>query len=246
MQIKFNFADREKDGNTTVAKNVIRYGKSMMSSSFGGYEAESTKATLPRLYRLVHPSTFDVTIDESGWSTIVPYTDVKMPDGLEAFIVAKVDDTGEKKAVISHVTSLKGNEPYLLHSTNGSGTFTLTVSEDGAASARGNKLKISDETAEKFYVLANTNSDGGFNLKENEIIAAGYVYLPYELGAGQAYIPFEVNDNPFGIATGINEVNGKGTASDKAYDLQGRRVSVTKGQVKKGLYIVNGKKIVVK
>ena len=246
VQIKFNFADREKDGNTTVAKNVIRYGKSMMSSSFGGYEAESTKATLPRLYRLVHPSTFDVTIDESGWSTIVPYTDVKMPDGLEAFIVAKVDDTGEKKAVISHVTSLKGNEPYLLHSTNGSGTFTLTVSEDGAASARGNKLKISDETAEKFYVLANTNSDGGFNLKENEIIAAGYVYLPYELGAGQAYIPFEVNDNPFGIATGINEVNGKGTASDKAYDLQGRRVSVTKGQVKKGLYIVNGKKIVVK
>ena len=245
VKIQFNFADREKDGKTTVAKNVIRYGKSMMSSSFGGYEAESTKATLPRLYRLVHPSTFDVTIDESGWSTIVPYTDVKMPDGLEAFIVAKVDDTGEKKAVISHVTSLKGNEPYLLHSTNGSGTFTLTVSEDGAASARGNKLKISDETAEKFYVLANTNSDGGFNLKENEIIAAGYVYLPYELGAGQAYIPFEVNDNPFGIATGINEVNGKGT-TDKAYDLQGRRVSVTKGQVKKGLYIVNGKKIVVK
>ena len=82
-------------------------------------------------------------------------------------------------------------------------------------------------------------------MKENEIIAAGYVYLPYELGAGQAYIPFEVNDNPFGIATGINEVNGKGT-TDKAYDLQGRRVSVTKGQVKKGLYIVNGKKIVVK
>ena len=245
VQIKFNFADREKDGNTTVAKNVIRYGKSMMSSSFGGYEADSEKGTLPRLYRLVHPSSFDVTIDESGWSTIVPYTDVKMPDGLEAFIVAKVDDTGEKKAVISHVTSLKGNEPYLLHSTNGSGTFTLTVSEDGAASARGNKLKISDETAEKFYVLANTNSDGGFNLKENEIIAAGYVYLPYELGAGQAYIPFEVNDNPFGIATGINEVNGKGT-TDKAYDLQGRRVSVTKGQVKKGLYIVNGKKIVVK
>lgn len=245
VQIKFNFADREKDGNTTVAKNVIRYGKSMMSSSFGGYEADSEKGTLPRLYRLVHPSSFDVTIDESGWSTIVPYTDVKMPDGLEAFIVAKVDDTGEKKAVISHVTSLKGNEPYLLHSTNGSGTFTLTVSEDGAASARGNKLKISDETAEKFYVLANTNSDGGFNLKENEIIAAGYVYLPYELGAGQAYIPFEVNDNPFGIATGINEVNGKGT-TDKAYDLQGRRVSVTKGQVKKGLYIVNGKKVVVK
>ncbi len=244
VQIKFNFADREKDGNTTVAKNVIRYGKSMMSSSFGGYEAESTKATLPRLYRLVHPSTFDVTIDESGWSTIVPYTDVKMPDGLEAFIVAKVEEVeGEKEAVISHVAALKGGEPYLLHKENG-GAVKLTVSGEGVAKPRVNKLKISDETAEVVYVLANTNDIGFY--KKNEILAAGYVYLPSELGAGQEFIPFIVNDNPFpGIATGINEVNGKGT-TDKAYDLQGRRVSVTKGQVKKGLYIVNGKKIVVK
>ena len=248
VQIKFNFADREIVGNTTVAKNVIRYGKSMMSSSFGGYEADSEKGTLPRLYRLVHDSKFDITIDESGWTTIVPYTDVTMPDELEAFIVAKLEagDNGLKKAAISHVEALKGGEPYLLHSTNdGAGTFILTVSSDQVAKPRGNKLKISDESAEKVYVLANTSNKAGFYLKEDEILGAGYVYLPYELGAGQAYIPFEVNDNPFGIATGINEVNGKGT-TDKAYDLQGRRVSVTKGQVKKGLYIVNGKKIVVK
>lgn len=245
VQIKFNFADREKDGNTTVAKNVIRYGKSMMSSSFGGYEADSEKATLPRLYRLVHPESFDVTIDESGWTTIVPYTDVTI-DGLEAFIVAKVEEVeGEKEAVISHVAALKGGEPYLLYKENG-GTFALTVSGEEVAKPRVNKLKISDESAEVVYVLAQENSEVGFKVK-NEILAAGYVYLPSELGAGQEFIPFEINDDPFpGIATGISEANGKGTASDRAYDLQGRRVSVTKGQVKKGLYIVNGKKVVIK
>ena len=247
VQIKFNFADREKDGNTTVAKNVIRYGKSMMSSSFGGYEADSEKATLPRLYRLVHPESFDVTIDDSGWTTIVPYTDVTMPDGLEAFIVAKVEEIqGEKEAVISHVAALKGGEPYLLHKENG-GTFALTVSGEEVAKPRVNKLQISDESAEVVYVLAQENSEVGFKVKNDEILAAGYVYLPYELGAGQEFIPFEINDDPFpGITTGISDANGKGTVPDRAYDLQGRRVSVTKGQVKKGLYIVNGKKIVVK
>jgi hypothetical protein len=250
VKIQFNFADREKDGKTTVAKNVIRYGKSMMSSSFGGYEADSEKGTLPRLYRLVHDSKFDITIDESGWTTIVPYTDVTMPDELEAFIVAKLEavETGDKKAVISHVEALKGGEPYLLHSKNDvAGTFTLTVSEEEVAKPRVNRLKISNESAEKVYVLAHTSNKVGFYLKEDEILAAGYVYLPYELGApGQEYIPFYINDNPTpDIVTGINEVNGQGTTG-KAYDLQGRRVSVTKGQVKKGLYIVNGKKIVVK
>lgn len=248
VQIKFNFADREKDGNTTVAKNVIRYGKSMMSSSFGGYEADSEEGTLPRLYRLVHPSSFDVAIDESGWTTIVPYTDVTMPKELEAYVVTKVVTESDRKvANITPVEAMKGGEPYLLHSKNeGDGTFALTVSGEEVAKPRVNKLKISDETAEVVYVLANTNGEVGF-YEKNEILGAGYVYLPSELGAGQKYIPFVVNEDPFpGITTGISEANGKGTTSDRAYDLQGRRVSVTKGQVKKGLYIINGKKVVIK
>ena len=248
VQIKFNFADREKDGNTTVAKNVIRYGKSMMSSSFGGYEADSEEGTLPRLYRLVHPSSFDVAIDESGWTTIVPYTDVTMPEELEAYVVTKVVTESDRKvANITPVEAMKGGEPYLLHSKNeGDGTFALTVSGEEVAKPRVNKLKISDETAEVVYVLANTNGEVGF-YEKNEILGAGYVYLPSELGAGQKYIPFVVNEDPFpGITTGISEANGKGTTSDRAYDLQGRRVSVTKGQVKKGLYIINGKKVVIK
>lgn len=248
VQIKFNFADREKDGNTTVAKNVIRYGKSMMSSSFGGYEADSEEGTLPRLYRLVHPSSFDVAIDESGWTTIVPYTDVTMPEELEAYVVTKVVTESDRKvANITPVEAMKGGEPYLLHSKNeGDGTFALIVSGEEVAKPRVNKLKISDETAEVVYVLANTNGEVGF-YEKNEILGAGYVYLPSELGAGQKYIPFVVNEDPFpGITTGISEANGKGTTSDRAYDLQGRRVSVTKGQVKKGLYIINGKKVVIK
>ena len=158
-----------------------------------------------------------------------------------------VTESDGKVANITPVEAMQGGEPYLLHSKNeGDGTFALTVSGEEVAKPRVNKLKISDETAEVVYVLANTNGEVGF-YEKNEILGAGYVYLPSELGAGQKYIPFVVNEDPFpGITTGISEANGKGTTSDRAYDLQGRRVSVTKGQVKKGLYIINGKKVVIK
>jgi len=38
----------------------------------------------------------------------------------------------------------------------------------------------------------------------------------------------------------------KQSSDMKAYDLQGRRVVAPKGQVQKGLYIVNGRKVVIK
>ena len=46
----------------------------------------------------------------------------------------------------------------------------------------------------------------------------------------------------FGDVTGINEVQGSGFKANGYYDLQGRKVA----QPNKGLYIVNGKKVVIK
>ena len=53
-----------------------------------------------------------------------------------------------------------------------------------------------------------------------------------------------------GDATGINSIeNGKQKNDDVWYDLQGRRIgqwSMVNGQLKSGIYIINGKKVVVK
>ncbi len=56
--------------------------------------------------------------------------------------------------------------------------------------------------------------------------------------AREVKIVFE-DDN----ATGISDASGL-SGTDKFYDLQGRLVY--DGQLKKGLYIVNGKKVVIK
>ena len=47
-----------------------------------------------------------------------------------------------------------------------------------------------------------------------------------------------------GVPTGIRQIDGNGAVSreERLYDLQGRRVS---GQKAKGIYVVNGKKVIV-
>ena len=68
------------------------------------------------------------------------------------------------------------------------------------------------------------------------------------LGVGKAYLTYSGSGAPgfFGFgddATGIKAIdNGQLTIDNEVYDLQGRRVA----QPTKGLYIVNGKKVVIK
>jgi hypothetical protein len=66
-----------------------------------------------------------------------------------------------------------------------------------------------------------------------------------------AYVRFYIDgvaedvSDPTGISAALvnrEEVKSKGVKSDKMYDLQGRRVA----QPARGLYIVGGKKVIIK
>ena len=164
---------------------------------------------------------------------------------LEAYVVTKVKDVNdEKTAILQYVTDLKGGHPYLLHSER-SGDFTLTLAESAVDAPEKNLLEVSDaETGDGVFVLAKKNGVVAFYEWTGGLLGSGRVYLPAESGASLARILIDFFEEPAGIATGITDV--KQSSDMKAYDLQGRRVSVTKGQVTKGLYIVNGKKVVVK
>ena len=150
---------------------------------------------------------------------------------------------GEKTAILKDVDGLKGGHPYLLHSET-PGNFTLTLSDD-VEEPTTNLLQVSDsKTDNGVYVLAKQDGVAAFYVWDGGLLGSGRVYLPADSGASLARILIDFYVEPAGIATGITDV--KQSSDMKAYDLQGRRVSVTKGQVTKGLYIVNGKKVVVK
>jgi len=242
VKIQFNFTDREDGENTIIAKNVIRYEKGMMSSSFGGFEPESDKATLPRLYRLVQADQYDITISDAQWATIISSYDVTLPEGLTGYVVTEIDNT-KNQAILQSVTDgLKAGEPYLLNAAKG--TYTLTKSNTKILEPA-NLLKVSDDnTGNNVYVLANTGDGAGFYKWTGGLLGAGRVYVQKTVGAGSRFITFSFdNDETTGIdaATAIKE-NRK--QDNIVYDLQGRRVD--DAQIKKGIYIVNGEKVVIK
>ena len=117
----------------------------------------------------------------------------------------------------------------------GGATVTAPVIED-AAELGANHLHISTgEQPENAYVLANVEGTVGFYLWESSVtLNAGKVYLQGTSGSRQFL--------PFADATAISDALAEKAADGVVYDLQGRRVV----KAAKGLYIVNGKKIIVK
>lgn len=240
VKIQFNFSDREKDGNPVTAKNVIRFEKSTMSSSFGGFEPESDKATLPRLYRLVQADQYDVTITSALWATIISAYDVTLPEAVMGYVVTATDGS---KATLDKVTALKKGVPYVLSSEN-AGTYTLVRATDAVEAPATNLLDISDDsTGNGVFVLANTAAKGpGFYKWMGGLLGAGRVYLSSSGAASSAreFIPFYFNDG----ATSVGEqlTIDSDSAESPIYNLSGQRVT----KLQKGLYIVKGQKVVIK
>jgi len=184
-------------------------------------------------YRVV--SSISATIASAGWATFVPAYNVSVPEGVEAYYVTAVADG---KATLTSATAIPAGAPVLLKN-KGEFTFDVVASADAL---EGNLLAVSDgDDGVGDYVLANHDSKVGFFKWNGEALAAGKVYLPAE------YVP--VADAPefisfqFGETTAISNIEKVGNAENKAfYNLNGQRVA----QPTKGLYIVNGRKVVVK
>jgi hypothetical protein len=225
------------------------------------HETKAPKCFMPRIYRFVPYNTYDISIGSTEWKTIVSYKDVSVPDNVEAYIVTKVTPKKTQSvATLSPVQIkdgkqvLKGGEPYLLHSTSGNYTLTLLTPNDPdeLEAPEGNLLWKSDrktsgeDATSTVYVLANKSLGVGF-----------YKWIGGDLGAGRVYLTGKAHENPnttnahefvgffvdeTGEATAIESIDDFKANVGPFYDLQGRRVD----NPTKGIYIVNGKKVIVK
>lgn len=167
------------------------------------------------------------------------------PSGTKVFAV-KLSGTGITMTEIEDGIVTKGQGVVLKASSS---PITLTVNTAASAdnysdnSLQGTMTSI--ENPGNAYVLNKTeeNGVGFYKLKSGKTIGANKAYLTYDgtLGARE----FFLFDEATGISTTLND---KGEMMNgKCYDLQGRRVNVNvNANVKKGLYIMNGKKIIIK
>ena len=194
-----------------------------------GWNYANVTVTDMLLYRA--PKT--ATIGEAGYATFSSDKAVKF-EGVEAYI-GKVNGSS---LTLTPVTWAPANTAVILKGAAGTYNFPVIEAELSVV----NDLKISDGTVtgDKIYVLAKPESKevGFYLLDSSKKVPAGkaYIQLPADAPALD-FIGFGSE------TTGINDVRSKmADVRGDFFDLQGRKVA----NPTKGLYIVNGKKVMVK
>ena len=184
----------------------------------------------------------DVAVSAIKFATYVPTCNVVAPADVKVY-TAKVNEA--KSAVV--LTEVPANSviakgtPVLVGAEAGSYTFEASAGE--AASFENNDLKAAtaDTKGDGATIYALVEQDGKAvfaPLKEGVAVSLGHAYL--ELPAASATRFYSIQFG--GETTGINEVNAAAKADGAYYTLQGVKTS----KAAKGIYIHNGKKVVIK
>ncbi|MBQ2968955.1 MAG: chitobiase/beta-hexosaminidase C-terminal domain-containing protein [Bacteroidaceae bacterium] len=184
-----------------------------------------------------------LTVDKQ-WVTFCSPETYAVPTGLKAYTMTGVtapEGTTEGTVILAEQTVIAKNTPMLLCNENAGTTtrFRISAADDVTLTGLAGEYVGVTETAAmptgtKNYVLKN----GVFVLTTATTAAAYscYLALPETAATRSLRIDYE------GDATGIRSVEDGRAATDTYYDLLGRPVS----QPSQGLYIKNGKKIILK
>lgn len=188
------------------------------------------------------PESLSGTIASSGYSTFssaygLDFTKATVTEGeLVAYAVTEIQ---QDKVVMTSVDEMSANQGVVLKGT-ANATYTIPV-KLGAAYEGTSLLKAAVEAtpvgADEAYIL----KEGKFiKVTAASTVPAGKAYLlASDIPAGAREMTFVFNDD---TTTGISNLNAEKMLNSDFFDLQGRRVAAPQ----KGLYIVSGKKVIIK
>ena len=175
----------------------------------------------------------------AGWGTVMlPFAVAKLPEGVKAYSCAEVEENGAT-LVLTAAEKLEANKPYIIE---GAWEDTLTGDAQGTALTYTDGLLTgvyAETTApEGSYVLQNQDGVVGFYLVDSEIeVPANRAYLTVANGGDVKGFFFGSDD-----ATAVKGIEAAGEEAGAIYNLAGQRVE----KAVKGVYIINGKKVLVK
>ena len=188
------------------------------------------------------PATETVSVTDAGFATYATTNNVVVPESNDVKVMTvkvNAEGTAIELKEVKAGTVIPAKTGILVKATAGNHDFVVTSAKGDALTTNDLKAATAEVTSDgaKFFALTTIGDKVGFALVEKDVvIPAGKAYL--EVTKGKAAAKFFSLD---GEATGINSV--KTVKADGAYyTLEG--VKTTKPV--KGLYIHNGKKIVVK
>ena len=184
----------------------------------------------------------DVAVSAIKFATYVPVINVVAPAGVKVY-TAKVNE--DKSAVVLTEVSagsvIAKGTPVLVGAEAGSYTFEASAGEATTVADNDLKAAAADTKGDGSTIYALVEQDGKAvfaPLVEGVAVSVGHAYL--ELPAASATRFYSIQFG--GETTGINEVNAAAKADGAYYTLQGVKTS----KAGKGIYIHNGKKVVIK
>ena len=226
-------------------KTTLRFNSASNQMRFRYYKSGQQPV---QLYKYVEevPMSHTLTVSGAGLATLYLGFNARIPSSVEAYTVTAVNEGWVSLTQVTGV--LPSNQGVIIKAA--AGDYKFYNEATATADVTGNLLEGSTYNRiieGEAYVLGNVDGNVGLykaELDENDGKAflnnanKAYLVVP---AASQAVQYFSFN---FGAGTtGIEGVEAEGAVSGKIYDITGREV---KAITTPGIYIVGGKKVVVK
>ncbi|MBP3829714.1 MAG: carbohydrate binding domain-containing protein [Bacteroidaceae bacterium] len=193
---------------------------------------------------LIVPTTkpsITINTTAAGWgTTILPFAVAEIPEGVKVYTCAEADGA---TLTLVEVGALEANKPYIIE-----GAWNETLTGDAQGTALSYKEGLLTGTYARIpapngaYILQKHDDKVGFFQVNTETaqpnVPANRAYLTAPTTSGVKAFYLGENDLPTAIQSVFD-----GLVDGDAYDLAGRKVQKLQ---KGGVYIINGKKVVVK
>lgn len=235
-------AKRDHDTHTQSYYIVTRSG-SFEKAGFNDYYTDDNSSAFT-FEEVTYPNTikFNAAQNINGVSHIAtfsaPFATI-IPTGVKAYYVSAKGTEATMTAIDAQV--IPANQGVILTSETGDAATMVPAAGETAAAITGNQLGHSAGaaktlTAGEGYILGNGTEGTAFYPCKAGSLPINKAYL---LGNGESSA---IVMNFGNAVTGINAIAAPASAKAPIFDLSGRRVV----KATKGLYIQNGKKVIVK
>lgn len=235
---------------STGAVTLVAPGTTTITASFSGndnYNAATASYTLTVNAAAEYVNVDDTKIGENGYRTYVTWcaVDLSRSVNVEAYYATGLNSAGTEVEFTQVTGVCASGVPLLLKATvTDASEYKLLKSSAAGTTPTDNKLQAgqgNEVSGDDKYVL--TKHSGQVVFAEVNIVGAivgtEYAYLDLNGSNARGRLSIRLNGESTGISTIQNdERNLDGTI----YNLRGQRVE----NPTKGLYIINGKKVVIK
>ena len=240
-----NFSCKEKEsGNDLVANGTFEIPNSVDGWTIPGWTGQSIQQTEKALGTVETKATALCTVGSAGFITFITGERIEVDEDDAKVYIAKYV---KPSVILTPCSVVPSWTPVIVEATAGDHVFRSTTADPDDCSTNELILKWSDTEVNDtnygtIFALGMKNEVVGFyKVAKGQSVPSGKAYLVITdlPDHSREFVGFEYDNE----TTGISLTENSELRTDNAvYDMQGRRVA----QPTKGLYIVNGKKVIIK